>query len=862
MTIEAGTRLGRYEIRSKIGEGGMGEVYLARDEKLNRDVAIKVLPAAFSHDSGRLRRFEQEAQAASALNHPNILSVYDFGEHEGAPYVVSELLEGETLRDKLNGASVSQRKANDYASQLARGLAAAHARGIIHRDLKPENIFITEDGRVKILDFGLAKLIEPIGSSLAQTDVPTRRVNTDPGTVMGTVGYMSPEQVRGRAADHRSDIFSFGAVLYEMLSGKRAFRGDTAADTISAILKEDPPDLSETNKNISPILERVVRRCLEKNPAERFQSASDLAFDLENISGISGQSTTAAMSAAPIPTKPRAWPIVAIAALAIVIALIAGAFFIGQQTSTSTPPIYHQLTFRRGTIFNAKFAPDGQTIVYSAAWGGNPSEIFSSRLGSTEARSLGLMNADVLSVSATGELAVLLNRHYLGQSVGRGTLARMPLEGGTPREILEDVQEADWAPDGTKLAIVRWVNGRNRLEFPIGKVLYETNGYLSWPRISPKGDMVAFMEHQIKYDDRGWVVVVDLNGNKKTLTREWEGEEGLAWTPSGGELYFGANADGMTALYAVTLTGRQRVVSRAPTLLLQPFDVYHDGRVLLTSEDYRTDVVGLAPGETRERDLSWLDNIGVRDFSADGKSFLVVSFSAGSGLNYATYLAKTDGSSPINLGEGDGLALSPDSKWVLTLINTPSQLVLLPTRAGETRRLDISGIETFGNAVRWFPDGKRILFNGRAPAHGWRMYVYPIDGGNPRAVTPEGVVGNVISPDGESFIATDPLGVKYIYPVNGGEARRVPGSSDDYNEKIARWDAEGHGVYVFQRDELPIKISRLDLATGRRETFKEVMPADRAGVGESFIFLTPDGKSYVYQLFRDLSTLYVVDGLK
>src|ERR1051326_8837617 len=298
--IESGTKLGRYEIRSKIGEGGMGEVYLARDTQLGRDVAIKVLPSTYSDDKEGLHRFEQEACAASALNHPNILSIYDVGTHEGAPYVVSELLEGQTLRRRLNGTQLPLRKTIDYALKIAHGLAAAHEKGIVHRDLKPDNLFITNDGRVKILDFGLAKLTGAANAELSQTSIPTRRVDTDPGKVMGTVGYMSPEQLKGREVDHRSDIFSFGAILYEMLSGRRAFHGESAAETMSAVLKEDPPDLSETNQRISPALERLVNRCLEKNPQERFHSASDLAFALEALSGSSSganQTQTVTVSA-------------------------------------------------------------------------------------------------------------------------------------------------------------------------------------------------------------------------------------------------------------------------------------------------------------------------------------------------------------------------------------------------------------------------------------------------------------------------------------------------------------------------------------------------------------------------------------
>src|SRR5213592_4330180 len=325
MAITPSTKLGPYEIVAPLGAGGMGEVYRARDTRLGRDVAVKVLPSSFSADSDRLHRFEQEACAASALNHPNILIVHDIGTHDGSPYIVSELLEGETLRQRMSGAALAQRRVTDYASQIAHGLAAAHEKGIVHRDLKPDNIFITKDGRVKILDFGIAKLTQPDGS-LSQTEIPTRRVDTDPGVVMGTVGYMSPEQVKGRPVDHRSDIFSFGAILYEMLSGRRAFHGESAADTMSAILKEDPPDLSDTNQSVSPALERLVNHCLEKNPEARFHSASDLAFALEAISSASPVSsqTMTAMTALPARAQIRKqlpWIVAALLGLALIAAL-------------------------------------------------------------------------------------------------------------------------------------------------------------------------------------------------------------------------------------------------------------------------------------------------------------------------------------------------------------------------------------------------------------------------------------------------------------------------------------------------------------------------------------------------------------
>jgi serine/threonine protein kinase len=371
VTLTSGSKLGPYEILAPLGAGGMGEVYRARDVRLNRDVAIKVLPAAFVRDAERLRRFQQEAQAVAALNHPNILAVHDFGEHDGSPYLVTELLEGETLREKLRPGALPVRKATEYGAQVARGLAAAHEKGIVHRDLKPENVFVTRDGRVKILDFGLAKLIQPEGAVLH--DAATLASRTEPGVVMGTVGYMSPEQVKGETADHRSDLFSFGAILYEMLSGKRAFHGDTAVETMSAILKQDPPELTETNRTVPPALERVVRHCMEKNPEERFQSARDVAFNLETLSEIS--SSSGAVRAVKVPR--HRFGVFPVLTGLLLVAVIAGLWL--WPRSQPAVPVFHRLTYQSGTVNSARFSPDGHTVVYSASWQGRPSQIYSTR---------------------------------------------------------------------------------------------------------------------------------------------------------------------------------------------------------------------------------------------------------------------------------------------------------------------------------------------------------------------------------------------------------------------------------------------------------------------------------------------------
>src|SRR3984885_5141839 len=402
MALTSGTRLGPYEIQSPLGAGGMGEVYRAHDARLNRSVAIKILPASFAADPDRLQRFAAESRATAALNHPNILSLYDIGEdgfggHQAAPYVVSELLEGETLRDRLREGALPSRKAIDYARQIASGLAAAHDKGIVHRDLKPENLFITNDGRAKILDFGLAKLTRPEAD--ASGEAPTQQIATDAGTVMGTVGYMAPEQVRGKPADSRSDIFAFGAILYEMLSGKRAFHGESPVETMSAILKEDPPDLAETNRNVSPVLERIVRHCLEKNPAERFQSARDVAFNLEALTDASTSRT--GVQALPEERKRRRWMLPVLAGL-LVLASWAGIYRMAHR-ATGSNPTFHEITFRNGTIWDARFAPDGQTIIYGAAWDGLPQEMFSTRFDSSDSRSMGLSSSQILSISAKGE---------------------------------------------------------------------------------------------------------------------------------------------------------------------------------------------------------------------------------------------------------------------------------------------------------------------------------------------------------------------------------------------------------------------------------------------------------------------------
>ncbi|HEX9687625.1 MAG TPA: protein kinase, partial [Thermoanaerobaculia bacterium] len=749
MTIAPGSRLGPYEIVSPLGAGGMGEVYRAKDPRLGRDVAIKVLPASFSDDADRLRRFEQEARAAGLLNHPNITAVYDIGSHEGAPYVVSELLEGETLRATLAGGRLSARKAIDYAVQLAHGLAAAHEKGIVHRDLKPENLFVTRDGRVKILDFGLAKLTHAEEGGTQQTNLPTAAAATEPGVVMGTMGYMAPEQVRGRPADSRSDIFAFGAILYEMLAGRRAFQGDSAADTMSAILREDPPDLSVTNQNVSPGLERILHHCLEKNPEQRFQSARDLAFDLEALSGLSAPSARTVPVAAP--RRPR-W-LVAAAALTLLAAVVAASYAIGRRMERRSAPavqVFRQLTFAQQPIFNARFTPDGNTVVFSAAAEGNTPELYSIRPNSPGASTRVLSRVHLLSISSQGELAVLTNPLFLGHSLFAGTLARMPLEGGAPREVLEGVRDADWTPDGRALAIIRDVGGKDRLEYPIGKVLCDTGGYLSHLRFSPRGDRIAFFEHPFRYDDRGSVAVVDLAGKKTVLSDGYWGEEGLAWTPSGDEVLFSAGqAYDNFVTYAVDLGGRRRIALQSAGGI-----TIHDARSdrwLATRDDFLKELLFQGPGMAAPRDLAYLDYSSRPTLSDDGSKVLFSEESGSAGAHYAVIFRRTDGSPALRLGEGGAEDLSKDARWALAAIPTaPQQLLVYPTGAGEPRRLERGGLVSYETA-RFFPNHERVLACGTEAGKAVRCYVQDVAGGKPRPVTPPGTTDGFPSPDGRTL---------------------------------------------------------------------------------------------------------------
>jgi eukaryotic-like serine/threonine-protein kinase len=870
MTLSAGTTLGPYQILAPLGAGGMGEVYRARDERLKRDVAVKVLPAELSADAERRTRFEREARAASALSHPNILTIYDIGSSNGTVYIAMELVDGGTLKDLTASGPVPTRKLLELATQVADGLAAAHAAGIVHRDLKPANVMVSKHGYAKILDFGLAKLVTPEDQEVSGLKTAAGDA-TRPGMVMGTVGYMSPEQAAGRTVDYRSDQFSFGSILYEMATGKRAFERSTTAETLTAIIREEPEPVSQLNARIPAPVRWIVERCLTKDPEDRYGTTKDLARDLAQIrdhlseapvsAEVSGARASAALEV------PKAWRsllpwLVGAAVLAAVVGF--GAYAAGRKSVVSAIPSFRQLTFQRGEIHTARFAPDGQTVIYSAAWEDRPVEIFVSRLESPESRPFGLKGASLLSVSSTGELAVSLNRRSAGGFSRTGTLARIGMTGGgTPREIQEDVQAADWTPDGTNLAIVRTVDGHNRLEYPIGKVLFDAgSGWISYPRISRDGGTVAFMEHPTFPDDGGYVSVVDREGHKKTLTPLYAAEAGLAWSPRGDEIWFAAAEVGNNSLYAATRSGSIRPLARVTGNLVL-HDVTADGRVLLSHDTLRSGMLGLAPGETKERDLSWLDWSNVVDISPDGKTMVFFESGEGGGPGYSCYLRTTDGSPPVRLGEGSAQAMSPDGKWVLSIVHstTDQQGVLLPTGAGDPKTLPTQGLQLTN--ANWFPDGKRILLTAKESGRGSRLYTLEFDGGKPRAISPVGYVAfpRSMSPDGKRVAVRGPDNRIYLYPVDGGEPTVLPGL--DTNDIPCGWTPDGGDLFVFRRGEFPGRLFRFNLTTGEKQLAKTFSPGDPAGIlSIGAPRMTPDGKAYVYAYNRILSDLFLAEGIK
>jgi hypothetical protein len=863
MSLTPGARLGPYEIISPLGAGGMGEVYKARDTRLDRVVAVKMLPELFAADPDRAARFEREAQAVAALSHPNILAIHDVGlaapSQPGRPsvsYAVMELLDGETLRERLAEGPLPLRRVIDYSVQFARGLAAAHDRGIVHRDLKPENLFVTADERCKILDFGLVRreTVAPAGDATVSVPRPT-----DPGTVMGTVGYMAPEQVRGEPGDHRSDIFAFGAVLYEMLTARRAFQRDTAAETMTAILREEPAPLPGSAAGVPPpALDRIVSHCLEKKPERRFRSAHDLAFALEALSGSAPQS-----AAVDEPSPKRRSPAAVIALAVLGAAALAGiSYWAGTRAASgaSTAPVtYKQLTFGSEVVTQARFTPDGGTVVYSARVGSSAGQLFMTRLDTIGSSRLSLPPAVLLSISPAAELAIATDLVApAGSLYQTGTLARAPLVGGAPRPLLAGVSYADWHPSNGQFTVVM-AGTRERLEWPAGKVLYESNGQIGHPRFSRDGTRLAFLDWPVKSDDRGTVFVIDAGGKPRAISPAWEAVRGVVWSADDSEVWYSASVTGEPyQIYASTLDGKVRRVSQTPGRLLIT-DVDKAGR-LLAYESQRDIRIGLlAADAAAELDLSWLGQSLMRDISSDGKRVVMSYSGPGSNVNYNVYVRSADGSDAAQIGEGQAQQFSPDGAWVLSVIHgPPARLLLLPTGPGAARDVPTGAVEV--TDARFLGDGRHLIVVGSEPGHGRRAYHADL-AGNLRPITPDNIsfLSNMlpVARDGRVAVRAAGGGV-VIYAIDG---KTAPVAGLLPNEAPIAWADDDRALFVVTPDRATI--TRVDPVTGARRPGPVLRPPDPASATQwTSVHFTRDGRAYAANYSRTTTRLFLVDGLR
>jgi serine/threonine protein kinase/Tol biopolymer transport system component len=866
MNLTAGTQFGPYEIASFVGSGGMGDVYRSRDSRLGRDVALKILPAEFSANPDRVARFEGEARSASALNHPNIVTIYEIGSIDSHSFIAMEYVDGPTLRESLQSGPLPLRQAIHIAAQLAEGLANAHEAGIVHRDLKPENVVITREGYAKILDFGLAKISIPVDREQLSA-LPTA-VKTEPGIVLGTVGYMSPEQASGRIVDFRADQFSLGAILYEMVTGRRAFHKNTSVETLSAIINDDPEPVHLVNPRVAAPIRWIIERCVAKNPQDRYIATRDLARDLANIR----QHASEIVGASDITTHPdagsrrRSRRVTEVIALSLIV-ILASALLFAVRRGEKTPITYHRLTYRRGPISSARFTPDGHTIVYDARWEGAPRELFVTRPDAIESRPLGIRGAEVLSVSAAGEMLVLRT-----QDDNRRTLAAVSVTGGTPRELAVDILGADWSPDGSRMVVARSINGKSRLEFPPGTTLYESPSVIEDLRFSPAGDRIAFIEH-LPRSVNGKVLILNVNG-KLIADSGTCYPLGIAWH-SADELWFTTESGvpgGGSQLYALGQSSKTRYI--APFVRGTLDDISTNGDALVGFDDRSTIAQGVPAGADTETHLTWLDLSEVADISSDAKKVLIHERGdASESPNGTIYVENMDGSGGVRLDAGQPTEFSPDGKWVLSNPGKPKTFSIVPVGPGTVREFEVpsensdvnnhwvSNFEVIGFRP---PDGRDVLVWSRDSDGGTTIWAQNTGGGQPTRITRANVQpmrGRTISPDGRLVIASVPDDRRFVLlSLEDGKVQPLPGLES--GEEPIQWARGGRSIFVYERNRVPASIFRVDVVDGTRVPFKQITPSDRVGVqGLMSVRIASDEQTYAYSFIRNLSSLYLIKGL-
>lgn len=848
MHLAPGTLIGPYEVTSLLGEGGMGQVYQARDHRLGRDVAIKVLPPAVAADEERLRRFEQEARAVGRLAHPGILVVFDTGLHEGAPYLVTELLKGRTLREALAQGPLPLRLTLDMGGQIADALAAAHQQGIVHRDLKPENLFLGPDDRVKILDFGLAKWMERKLDGLAtnQEVLPTLPLQTLEGTLLGTMGYMSPEQVRSESVDGRSDLFALGVVLYEMVSGARPFLGASAMETLHAILKEDPPELRGPKGPVPPVLDRIIGRCLEKAPANRFQNAQDLAFALKSVAAGAVSSSATLTESMSIPAATSRWK--AWVAAAVLLAGGGAGYWIGRRGPSETPLRLRRVSARQGFVQDARFSNGGKDVLVTATWDAATLGVYALASQGGEPRAQGLSGAFLLAPSLKGDLAVIRDN---------GTLARVSRDTGAPRDLQEHVVAADWSPDGEHLAAIVSEGGEYRVEYPLGQVIHRSVDPLAGLRVGPDGRRVLFLK---VHETHRTLMLCEGSGPARALETQIQETWWAAFHPRTGEVYFqgGQAMLDRGALFAMTPGRRPRKLMQLPPEYT-PLDVDAAGRVLLRRTLNRSEMKVVTFPSKEERDLSWGDTDYLYSLSADGKQVLFRKEEDPSTQSWSTYIRATDGSPAVKLGDGSPFDFSPDGKWVLTYNpqTTPATVELLPTGPGRPKRLDTGGLlPSWMN--RFMPGGKQVLLLAREGGGGFHFYLQDVDSSHRVPVGPEQVLqsGGRPAPDGRRFAYRTQEGFG-LWDLDTRTGQNLLSAASGL--RMIQWSADGKAWYLWNQDPKRNGVERMDLAT-RKRTILFTFPTGQENGGINSLALTADGTRMAYTYARLLaSDLFILE---